>query len=141
MCNAGDVLGHGSNKTSEADQMDILMSVTRDNLKRCIEGDIDGINEIDSKAFSASVKLDCYIQCNKTGNRPVPVCRMCWTKANHFTKYMMDNAASKIKKSGSDRPNPNNVNDYDDSTYHDLSHQQTMDSFLAVEGVGQYQGS
>ena len=70
MCNAGDVLGHGSNKTSEADQMDILMSVTRDNLKRCIEGDIDGINEIDSKAFSASVKLDCYIQCNKTGNRP-----------------------------------------------------------------------
>jgi hypothetical protein len=64
-------------KTSEADRVDILMSVTRDNLKRCIEGDIDGINEINCKTFSASVKLDCYIQCNKIVYRPV--CQMCWT--------------------------------------------------------------
>jgi hypothetical protein len=140
IANAHEVLGDGLKTVNEADQIDIIMAMTKDNLKKCIEGDMDGCNEIDTKAFPSSVKLDCYIQCNRTFNIPITVCRKCWTKANHFTKYMLDHAVSRIKQCGSDRPNSHMVDLYDDESYHDLSRQQTLDLFLGVEGIGQLQG-
>ncbi len=73
MTNACDVIGHGF---SEVDQLEMSMSMTRDSLKRCIEGNIDDIDEVDSNEFAALVKLDCNIQCNKTLHKPISVCKL-----------------------------------------------------------------
>jgi hypothetical protein len=101
MTTACDVLGH---RFSEVDQLEMSMSMTRDSLKRYNEGNIYDIDDADSNEFAAFVKLDCNIQCSNTLHKPISVCRVCWTKVNDFTKYMMQSASSLTKKSGTDRP-------------------------------------
>jgi hypothetical protein len=145
MQNSGDVLGDGSYKFNEANEFEGSLLSSRQNLQKCIEGNVNEIDETgeigaSEIASDCVIKLDCFIVCNATSNKPVDVCRVCWTKANYFTKYMMEEASKKIKKSRSARPNPDFVAEFGDQTYHDISSQQTMDLFLGVNGIGQKQG-
>ncbi len=44
IANAHEVIWDGLNTVSEADQMDIIMSMTKNNLKKCVKWDMDGCN-------------------------------------------------------------------------------------------------
>lgn len=70
---------------------------------------------------------------------PMKVCRMCWSHLFGFSKWKLDQAAFLIKDSNRVRPNTQKIDIYDDKTYHDFSHQESLKSFKDL-GVGQKQG-
>jgi len=63
----------------------------------------------------------------------VDVCRTCWAGALGFSIWKLDAAALRMKQTNTDRPNPHNVVDYDDTTFHDYNYNDSMKMFNALK--------
>ena len=65
--------------------------------------------------------------------KAVEVCKSCWRFLYGFSRHKINSASKRLKETNKIRPNPNNVELYDDKTYHDFSAEKTMDAFLKVD--------
>lgn len=80
-----------------------------------------------------------FLVISKVNNyKPIKVCRRCWSHLFGFSKWKLEQASFKIKDTNNIRPNPTNIDIYDDKTYHDFSHDENMAIFKEL-GVGQKQ--
>jgi hypothetical protein len=147
--NFTSVLTSDADDINEEQAIEALVVSTEDDLMQCLpcyDPDKQYTNSslrttsdfseslLSYKAKSTSRFKHKFVLRNKmTKFADVDVCRTCWAGALGFSIWKLDAAALRMKQTNTDRPNPHNVVDYDDTTFHDYTYNDSMKMFNTLK--------
>jgi len=147
--NFSSVLSSDEEDFDEEDYIEFMINSTEDDLMQCLPCYDPAKAQANSSLPTESIFSKSLLTYNAkttsrfkhkfvlrnriTKFRDVEVCRYCWAGALGFSKWKIDAAALRMKETKSDRPNSHRVVNYDDTTFHDYTYNDSMKLFEALK--------